>query len=77
MAEIGYTSYAQACVFQNSVPRAVTAVLKASSTSGYYSPAGGSGSTFQFTSIDGSSHLAVTVSRESDGKLYVTKVEKS
>jgi hypothetical protein len=77
MAEIGYTSYAQACVFQNSVPRAVTAALKASSTSGYYSPAGGSGSTFQFTSIDGSSHLAVTVSRESDGKLYVTKVEKS
>lgn len=76
MAELGYTDYAQSCIYHGAVPKSVTASLKASDASGYYSPTGSSGSTYQFSSVDGSSQVAVTVTSES-GDLYITGVETS
>jgi hypothetical protein len=77
LAEIGQTDYAQSCVYHNSVPRSVTAGLKVSG-SGLYSPTGDSnGSKIKFTSIDGKSTIEVTATKQSDGKFYITKVEKS
>jgi hypothetical protein len=74
-AEIGETDTAQACVYQDSVPQSVTESI--ASDDSLYSPAGSSGDTYEFTSIDGSSHLSVTVTKESDGSLYITDVVKS
>lgn len=76
LAEIGQTDFAQGCVYKNSVPKSVTNGLKTSG-SGLYSPTpGGSGATTQFKSIDGSSTLEVTATKEGDGKFHITKVEK-
>ena len=56
--------------------KSVTASLKTSG-SGLYAPSGDSGgSTVEFKSIDGSSTIEVTATKESDGKYYITKVEK-
>lgn len=75
-AEIGETDVAQSCVFQDSVPRSVTASL-ATQTSGLFAPSGSTGSTYNFASLDGSIHLAVTVTKESDNTYYITNVVKS
>lgn len=75
-AEIGETDVAQACVYQDSVPRSVTAGLAAQGSE-LFAPAGSNGSTYQFASLDGQTHLAVTVTKESDGSYYITKVVKS
>jgi hypothetical protein len=76
LAEIGQDATAQACVYQNSVPASVTASLHASGTS-LYAPNGSStGPKFEFTSVDGTSKVEVTVTKESDGKFWITKVEK-
>jgi hypothetical protein len=77
LAEVGQTSEAQGCVFQNSVPESVTASLAAKDTSGYYAPAGSSGGKYEFDSLQGSHHLEVTMTKESDGMYWVTKVESS
>ncbi|HEX3337229.1 MAG TPA: hypothetical protein VHS54_12275 [Jatrophihabitans sp.] len=77
LAELGQDATAQACVYQNRVPASVTASLHASGTS-LYAPNGSStGPTFRFTSVDGKSQVEVTVTKESDGKYWVTKVAKS
>lgn len=76
-AEIGETTVAQACVFQNSVPESLTASLKGNGNTDLFTPTGSQGSTYEFASVDGSTHLAVTVTKESDGNLYVTNVVKS
>jgi hypothetical protein len=55
----------------------VTAGLQPKSSEGYYAPSGNSGDTYNFQSIDNSHQVAVTVTKESDGKYYVTKVETS
>jgi hypothetical protein len=76
LAEIGQTDFAQGCVYGSAVPKSVTNGLKTSG-SGLYSPSSGSsGSTTEFKSIDGTSTLEVTATKESDGKFYITKVEK-
>jgi hypothetical protein len=75
-AEIGETDVAQSCVFQDSVSRSVTASI-GSGSSQLFAPTGSSGSTYQFASLGGQTHLAVTVTKESDGSYYITKVVKS
>lgn len=75
-AELGQADAAQSCVYQDSVPRSLTESLAAQGT-GLFSPTGSNGSTYNFTSIDGQSHLAVTVTKESDGSFYITNVVKS
>jgi hypothetical protein len=75
LAEIGQTDFAQGCVYKNSVAKSVTTSLKTSG-SGMYSPGAEAGSKTEFTSIDGSSTIEVTATKESDGKFYITKVEK-
>jgi hypothetical protein len=75
-AEIGQIDIAQACVFQNSVARSLTASL-AAQNSQLYAPTGSNGSTYEFATLDGHTHLAVTVTKESDGSYYVTHVVKS
>jgi len=75
-AEIGETDIAQACVYQGSVPTTVTASLSTDS-SGFFAPTGSSGSTYRFANLDGSTQLAVTVTKERDGTFYITKVVKS
>ena len=75
-AEIGETDVAQSCVFQDSVPRSLTASLAAQGSS-LFAPAGSNGSTYTFASLDGQTHLAVTVTKEGDGSYYITNVVKS
>jgi hypothetical protein len=58
-AEIGQTDVAQACVYQDSVPRSLTASLKASG-SALFAPSGSSGNTYRFASLDGNTQLAVS-----------------
>ena len=76
LAELGQVDYAQGCVYHDAVPRSVTAGLRATTSSGYYAPTGTHGTTVEFTSIDSKSHVEVTMTKESDGTYYVTKVEK-
>lgn len=76
LAEVGEVSYAQACVYHDAVPKAVTQSLRATTSAGYYAPTGTHGNTVEFVSIDGKSHVEVTMTKESDGSYYVTKVEK-
>jgi Domain of unknown function (DUF4878) len=75
-AEIGETDVAQSCVYQDSVPRSLTAGL-AMKTSQLFAPTGSNGSTYNFASLDGQTHLAVTVTKESDGSYYITDVVRS
>ena len=75
-AEIGETDVAQACVYQDSVPRSVTESLVANGQQ-LFAPTGSSGSTYRFQSLDGQTQLEVTVTKESDGSYYVTDVVKS
>jgi hypothetical protein len=75
-AEIGEIDVAQSCVFQDSVPRSVTESL-AAKNSQLFAPSGSSGSTYEFASLDGQTHLAVTVTKESDDTYYITDVVKS
>jgi hypothetical protein len=75
-AEIGQTDVAQSCVFEDSVPRELTASL-ATDGSGLFAPSGSSGSTYEFDSIDNTTHLSVTVTKEGDGTYYITDVVKS
>jgi hypothetical protein len=76
LAELGETSVAQACVYHDAVPRSVTASLHVAGPGSYFAPSGHSGATFDFAAIDGSAHLSVTVTKEPDGRFYVTKVVK-
>jgi hypothetical protein len=79
LAEIGQTANAQACVYRTTVPSSVTASIGAGQGSShlYVPSSGGTGSVFTFTTVDGSSRLQVTITKESDGKLYVTRVHTS
>ena len=79
LAEIGQSSTAQACVYRDAVPESVTAGLATSGGGGggLYVPGRASGSVVTFTTADGTGRLEVTVTREPDGKLYVTKVHTS
>jgi hypothetical protein len=72
-AELGQTDVAQACVWQDSVPRSVTESLDTGGQT-LYAPTGGHGSTYTFTSADGTARLTVRVTRESDGNYYITDV---
>jgi hypothetical protein len=74
-AEIGQTDVAQACVFENSVPRSATESL-ATTGNGLFAPTGSHGTTYEFESIDGTTRLAVTVTKESDGNYYITALER-
>jgi len=76
MAELGYTDYAQSCVYKDTVSKATTASIKGTGST-LYAPTGSSGNVFEFASIDGSAHLRVTVTKQADGKFYVTKVVKN
>jgi hypothetical protein len=76
LAELGQSDFAQSCVYPGSVAKATTESIKGGGST-LYSPTGSSGSTFRFTSVDGKSHLAITVVKKSDGKFYVTKVATS
>jgi len=74
-AEVGLTTFAQSCVYQNSVPTAVTASLNgkfygAQSTD----PNAGQ---FVFKSTDGGTTVTIKVTKEPDGHFYVTGVQKS
>ena len=75
-AEIGEADVAQACVYQNTVPKSLTEGL-AAKNSQLFAPAGSNGSTYNFASLDGHTHLAVTVTKESDGSYYITNVVRS
>ena len=75
LAELGQTDYAQACVWHDSVDRSVVLSLKATESGKYFSPTGTSGNTTSFSSLDGSAHVKVTMTKESDGHFYVTKVQ--
>jgi hypothetical protein len=75
MAQFGQTEYAQLCVYHDTVPRSVTAKLQTTDSGRLYSPSGISGSMVRFTSIDGTSHLTVTATKEPDGRYYITKVQ--
>ena len=76
LAELGQTTYALGCVYKDSVPRSVIASLRATGSGDYFAPTGTSGNTVEFASIDGKSHVRVTMTKESDGTYYVTKVEQ-
>jgi hypothetical protein len=76
LAEVGQTDFAQGCVYHDAVPKTATASLTASG-GGLYSPVTDSGgSTVEFKSIDGQSTIAVTATKQSDGKFYITKLTK-
>lgn len=80
LASFGFTSVAQACVYQDSVPQSVTARLSGGTL---YTPGQdktgddnhGPKGEYDFTSIDGSKKVTVTVTKQSDGKYYVTGVD--
>lgn len=71
---LGQADLAKPCVFNNSVPASTLEAIAASDT--LYSQTSGSGSTFVFTSSDGTKKLTVTVTKESDGKFYVTGLQQ-
>ena len=77
LAEIGQGSTAQGCVYRDTVPSAVTAGLATAGGGAgrLFVPGRVDGSVVGFTTADGSTRLEVTVTREPDGKLYVTKVD--
>jgi hypothetical protein len=77
LAETGTIDEAQGCVYQNAVPRSVTARIQPSNSAGYLAPTGSSGNKFEFASIDGARHVEVTIEKQSDNQFYVTKVEIS
>ncbi len=79
LAEVGQSTTAQGCVYRTSVPSSVTASLAGSGGTGQlYVPSGRvNGPVVEFATADGTGRLEVTVTKESDGKLYVTKVRKS
>lgn len=71
--EIGSPDIAQGCVYQDSVPASVTRRLGTGHR--FYTPTGSqSGPVFEFRSSDGGK-VEITVTKESDGKYYITKVE--
>jgi hypothetical protein len=72
--EIGSDDLAQGCVYKNSVPKSVTDELGAGNK--FYVPtnSAGGGPVFNFVTIDRSSTVKVIVTKESDGKYYVTRV---
>ena len=76
LAELGQVDTAQGCVDGSAVPRSTTASIK--SGGDLYGPSGDtSGPIIEFTSIDATSKLEISVGKKSDGRFYVTKVEKS
>lgn len=75
LAEINEVDYAQACVYPNTVPRSTTASLGGSGTL-YEADPQSTTSPITFTSSDGTTTLEITVTKESDGVYYVTKVVK-
>jgi hypothetical protein len=74
-AEVGLASFAQGCVYKNSVPLSVTTSLDGK----LYSPdtSASSGNTVVFKSSDGGSTVTIQITKEPDGFLYVTGVKKS
>jgi hypothetical protein len=74
-ATIGQTDLAQACVYHDSVSRSVTESIH--SAGEFYRLSGQkSATTFEFRSVTSSSIITVTVTRESDGKYWITDVKK-
>jgi len=70
-AGTGLSDMAAPCIYHGSVPDSVTASLKGK----LYIPSGSNGDTYDFGTADGKSKAAVTVTKESDGKYYVTNVQ--
>ena len=70
-AGTGLSDMAAPCIYHGSVPDSVTASLKGK----LYIPSGSNGDTYDFATADGKSKAAVTVTKESDGKYYVTNVQ--
>lgn len=71
-AQSGQTDLAQSCVFQNSVPVSTTQGLSGHTWQIDYGSLTSADGPFTFK--DGSTSIVVTVTKESDGKFYVTKV---
>jgi hypothetical protein len=74
--EIGSAQLAQGCVYKDTVSSSTTTAL--SKGHDYYSLASdssASGPDFDFMSITGTKHIHLTVTKESDGKYYVTSVK--
>lgn len=80
MAGFGFTAQAQACVYQDTVPKSVTTGL----TGNAYFPAGtdktggndhGPTGVYDFQTADSSKKVTVTTTKEPDGKYYVTDVQ--
>jgi hypothetical protein len=74
-AEVGLSSFAQSCVYHNSVPPSVTASLSGTLYVPQTSDSGAG--RFVFTSPDGRSTVTIEVTKESDGHFYVTGLQKS
>jgi hypothetical protein len=72
--EIGALDLAQGCVYRGSVPPSVTTRIAAGKR--FYAPTSASqrGPVFDFVSTDHASTVQITVTKESDGKYYVTRV---
>jgi len=73
-AEVGLSSFAQSCVYQDSVPESVTASLNGTLYGPQTTDSGAS--EFVFKSIDGSTTVTIQVTKESDGHFYITGVQK-
>ncbi len=73
-ASLGQAQLAQSCVYHDTVSKAVTTSLRSGE---FYTLSGSSGATFTFRSVNGSSTITVKVTKESDGKYWITAVKKS
>jgi hypothetical protein len=73
-ASLGQANLAQSCVYHDAVSKSVTTSLRSGE---FYTLSGSSGSTFTFRSVNGSSTITVKVTKESDGKYWITYVKKS
>ncbi len=73
-ASLGQANLAQSCVYRDAVSKSTTEGLRSGE---FYTLSGSSGSTFTFRSVNGSSTITVKVTKESDGKYWITNVKKS
>jgi hypothetical protein len=72
-AEVGVTEIAQSCVYQDSVPKSVTASLSGKLLAPETTDP--TANEFDFQSTDGATKVTVTVTKEPDGHYYVTSVK--
>jgi hypothetical protein len=74
--DIGSTELARGCVYPGTVSDAT--IKSVSGTSKLYAPTSSqTGPVFDFQSVDGQSKIRITVTKESDGKYYVTRIQAS